>query len=382
MRFLHSADWHLGRNFHNVSLLDDQAHLLQQFIELAKDSKVDAIVIAGDIYDRALPPPDAVTLLDEFLSAVVSDLGIPVMMIAGNHDSADRLNFGSRLLSQSQCHIVGRLTDTIQPITLGDKHGPVHFVGLPYAEPALVRERFAQDDLHSHDAAMQHLTAAAAAAVPKNERSVLIGHCFVAGGEESESERPLSVGGAGNVSPKCFEAFSYTALGHLHRPQKAARNAYYSGSLLKYSFSEISHEKSVSIVDLDKAGGVSIEQVSLTPRRNLRAVEGKFADLMKGPKAGESRDDYILIRLMDTDAILDPIGRLRDVYPNILHLERPALMKAAARASLSPTRIESDELMFASFFEQVTGTPISDAERKLFHETLESLRAAEREAAS
>ena len=382
MRLLHTADWHLGRNFHNVSLLDDQAHLLQQFVELARDRQVDAIVIAGDIYDRALPPPDAVTLLDEFLSEVVSDLAIPVIMIAGNHDSAERLNFGSRLLSQSQCHIVGRLTGKVEPIALGDDFGPVHFVGLPYAEPALVRERFVQDDLHSHDAAMQHMTAAAATAIPKNERSVLVAHCFVAGGEESESERPLSVGGAGNVSPKCFEGFSYTALGHLHRPQSAGGNAHYSGSLLKYSFSEIPHQKSVNVVDLDKAGKVTIEKVQLTPRRDLRAVEGKFKELMEGPQAGESRDDYILIRLMDTEAILDPVGRLREIYPNVLHLERPALMKAAQQASLSPARQETDELLFASFFEQVTGMAINDAQRKLFHETLETLRAAEREASS
>ena len=379
MRFLHTADWHLGRHFHNVSLVDDQAHVLQQFLTLAKDAKVDAIVIAGDIYDRALPPPDAVSLLDDFLSQSVVGHGIPVIMIAGNHDSADRLSFGAKLLQKSACHIVGHVSDNLNSITLADKHGPVHFLGLPYAEPAVVRERTGEKDLHSHDAAMQHLTALAAAAIPKSDRSVLLSHCFVAGGSESESERPLSVGGAGNVSSKYFDPFSYTALGHLHRPQKASKKAHYSGSLLKYSFSEIDHRKSVNLVELDKKGAIKLEQVCLTPRRDLRAIEGNFVDLLEGPASGESREDYLLVRLTDTEAILDPMGRLREVYPNVLHLERPTLVQAAQQASLTPSKSEGDEALFASFFQQVTGMPLNDPQRKVFHEVLEALRSAERE---
>jgi exonuclease SbcD len=360
-------------------LIDDQAHVLDQVFELAKDARVDAIVIAGDIYDRALPPPDAVTLLDEFLAQSVVDLSVPVIMIAGNHDSADRLNFGARLLAKSNCHIVGRLTASIDVISLADEYGPVHFVGIPYAEPAVVRERFDDAATHSHDEAMKHLTAVASAAVPGGERSVLLSHCFVAGGAESESERPLSVGGAGNVSPKCFDAFNYTALGHLHRAQKASKKSHYSGSLLKYSFSEIGHTKSVNLVDIGADGDFSLEQVSLSPRRDLRAIEGKFADLLSGPRSGESRDDYLLVRLMDTEAILDPMGRLREVYPNVLHLERPALIEAAENASLTPTGQETDETLFASFFEQVTGMPLDEEQKKAIHKTLEALRSAERE---
>jgi exonuclease SbcD len=380
VRFLHTADWHLGRHFHNVSLVEDQKHVLKQFLELAKDANVDAIVIAGDIYDRALPPPDAVSLLDDFLSESVVGLGIPVIMIAGNHDSADRLSFGAKLLEKSACHIVGRLTSNLNLITLSDEHGPVYFMGLPYAEPAVVRERTGERDLHSHDEAMQHLTQLAATVIPNGERSVLLSHCFVAGGSETESERPLSVGGAGNVSSKCFEPFSYTALGHLHRPQKASKKAHYSGSLLKYSFSEIEHRKSVNLVELDKNGAIKLEQIGLTPRRDLRAIEGKFVDLLEGPGPDESRDDYLLVRLTDTEAILDPMGRLRDVYPNVLHLERPTLVQAAQQASLTPSKSEGDEALFASFFEQVTGMPLDDAQQKVFHEVLETLRSAEREA--
>jgi exonuclease SbcD len=380
VRFLHTADWHLGRHFHNVSLVDDQAHVLHQFLALAEDANVDAIVIAGDIYDRALPPPEAVSLLDEFLSQSVASLGIPVIMIAGNHDSADRLSFGAKLLERSACHIVGHLSNDLNPISLSDEHGPVHFFGLPYAEPAVVRERTGEKDLHSHDEAMRHLTTLAAAAIANNDRSVLLSHCFVAGGSESESERPLSVGGAGNVSSKCFEPFSYTALGHLHRPQKASKKAHYSGSLLKYSFSEIDHRKSVNLVELGENGAIELEQICLTPRRVLRAIEGKFVDLLEGPASGENREDYLLVRLTDTEAILDPMGRLREIYPNVLHIERPTLVQAAQQASLTPSKSESDEALFASFFQQVTGIPLNDAQQEVFHEVLEALRSAEREA--
>lgn len=382
MRILHTADWHLGRQFHNVSLIDDQAHVLQQLVELAKEASVDAVVVAGDVYDRALPPPDAISLLDDFLGQVVLGLELPVILIAGNHDSAERLNFGSRLLARSNCHIFGRLSESIDAVVLGDDHGPVHFLGLPYAEPAIVRERFGQSDLHSHDSAMAHLTAAAAAVVPDGERSVLLSHCFVAGGSESESERPLSVGGAGNVSSKHFEAFNYTALGHLHRPQAASETAYYSGSLLKYSFSEIDHQKSVNLVEVDGKGSIGIECIALSARRDLRALEGKFDDLLDGPGSGESREDYLLVRLTDTEAILDPMGRLRDVYPNVLHLERPALAQAAQAASMAPSKKEGDEELFASFFEQVTGMPLNNTQRTVLHDTLETLRSVEREGGS
>ena len=272
MRFLHTADWHLGRSFHNVSLIEDQAHVLRQLVDLAKDAEVDAVIVAGDVYDRAVPPPDAVSLLSDVLGELALGLGIPVIMIAGNHDSAERLNFGAQLLARSRCHIFGRLGAQPDHVVLEDAHGPVHVLGLPYAEPSVVRERTGAD-LHTHDAAMAHLAAAAAANVPEAERSILVAHCFVAGGSESESERPLSVGGAGNVSAAAFEPFAYTALGHLHRPQAAGPNARYSGSLLKYSFSEVDHEKSVSLVELDAAGAATVEEVSLTPRRDMRLIE-------------------------------------------------------------------------------------------------------------
>ena len=227
---------------------------------------------------------------------------------------------------------------------------------------------------------MAPLAGAAARALPAGERSVLVAHCFVAGGGESESERPLTVGGAGNVTPAHFAPFSYTALGHLHQPQRAgADNAWYSGSLMKYSFSEITHDKSVNVVDIDAHGGVQVEHVSLTPRRDLRLLEGAFADLLRGPQAGESKDDYLLVRLTDSDALLDPMGRLREIYPNVLHLQRPALAAAAAAASDRPRKAPGDVQLFDDFFSQVTGTALRVEQRTAFRVTLDALRKRQRE---
>jgi len=226
------------------------------------------------------------------------------------------------------------------------------------------------------------LAAAAAVTVPKGQRSVLIAHCFVSGGSESESERPLSVGGAGNVSKAAFAPFSYTALGHLHRPQRSADAVHYSGSLMKYSFSEIDHQKSVNVVEIDAQGAAVIDQVPMTPRRDLRMIEGTLKELLKGPGKGESADDYLLVRLQDTHAILDPMGRLREVYPNVLHLERPALERAAMDTGFQPKPGQGDRELFAAFFEQVTGEALTEEQDKAFVELLEELQHAGREVKS
>lgn len=380
MRFLHTADWHLGRYFHNVSLLEDQWNALSQILEIAKDASVDAVVVAGDVYDRAVPPPDAVRMLDEIIAELVIGLKVPVIMIAGNHDSGDRLNFASRLLATTSCHIFGRLNGETAPVTIEDADGPVHFVGLPYAEPALVREHTGAEELHSHDLAMSHLTAAAAKKIPRGHRSVLVGHCFVAGGSGSESERPLSVGGAGNVSASCFAPFNYTALGHLHRPQRSADGVHYSGSLLKYSFSEIDHQKSVNIVELDARGKATTERIPIKPRRDLRLVEGTLKKILEGPAKGESPDDYLLVRLTDTHALLDPIGKLRAVYPNVLHLERPGLERAAMTTEKSARPGQGDKEILAAFFDEVTGETLSPDMEKAVLGVIDDVRRTQREA--
>ena len=380
MRFIHTADWHLGRQFHNVSLIEDQRHVLERLLALARDAEVDAFVIAGDVFDRAVPSPDAVALLDDCLSELVMRHRIPVIMIAGNHDSGRRLGFASGLLAQAGLHVYGRYEGAPRSVVLRDGAGPVHFVGLPYAEPALVREASGVPELQSHAQAMGWLTGSARAAIPAGERSVCVAHCFVAGGEESESERPLSVGGAAAVPAECFAGFSYTALGHLHRPQAIGARVHYSGSLLKYSFSEIPHLKSANLVELDSAGVPSVQRLPLVPARDLRLVEGELASLLEGPAPGESPEDFLLVRLTDARELLDPMGRLREIYPNVLHIERPALAQPGAHALRAHRTDGGDRELFASFFEQVTGVQLTEPQAEGFSEVYDAVLRTAREA--
>src|SRR4051794_40817170 len=209
MRFIHTADWHLGRLFHGVHLTNDQHHALMQLVELVKQERPDAVLVAGDIYDRAIPPPEAVELLDEVLCRLVIDLKIPVVLIAGNHDSPQRLNFGSRLLANRRLYVTGNLPAKCESVVFADEHGPVHVYAVPYCEPMLVRQCLECEDVVDHDSAMRALVARIGTTHPSGERKILMAHAFVAGGAECESERPLSVGGAGTVDAASLGGFDY-----------------------------------------------------------------------------------------------------------------------------------------------------------------------------
>ena len=383
MRFIHTADWHLGRLFHGVHLTDDQRHLLAgQFTDLVRDAKPDVVIVAGDVYDRAVPPPDAVQLLDEILSTLVLDLGVPVLLIAGNHDSPGRLSFGSRLLAGRKLFVSGCVSADCPPLVLSDAHGPVHFYSIPYAEPASVRQCLACTEPLDHNLAMRRLTARIRDAHAAGARSVAIAHAFVAGGAESESERPLSVGGAGTVDAAAFDGFHYTALGHLHCPQTLGTHGTvrYSGSPLKYSFDESESTKTVFVVDMDGGGACTCEPVELTPRRDVRRVEGTMADLLSGPTGGKSKDDYLEVMLLDDGPVLDAIGKLRDVYPNVLSIRRPERAAQDGAAGDRPdVRKMSDVALFQSFYKHVSGEDLTAEQEGAFVKVVEDMQRKERE---
>ena len=393
MRFLHTADWHLGRLFHQVHLTDDQDHVLRQLIDIAREARVDAVVIAGDIYDRAVPPPEAVRLLDDVLAELLLGVKVPVIIAAGNHDSPERLAFGARLLSAQGLHLFGLPSRELAPVVLADGDGPVAFYVAPYAEPALVRERLAEPDAADHDSAMDALLSSMLSSHPPAGRAVFVGHAFVQGGKGSDSERPLSVGGAGTVAASHFAPFCFAALGHLHRPQTVTNEKIrYAGALLKYSFDEVGQDRSVSIVDIDASGRCSVEAVVLRPRRDLRRIEGTLEELLAGgapPLPGglasgapvaPANDDYIVARLTDPHPVLDPIGRLRKLYPNVLCIERaPAL---GPPGELQPSRdrrgLDHGEL-FAGFFKEMTGQPPTAEQQEVFRSVDASIAGRDRE---
>lgn len=383
MRFIHSADWHLGRQFHNVSLLEDQAHVLDQVVTLARKYAVDALLIAGDVYDRAVPSADAVALLNSVLEQIVGEAGLPVVMISGNHDSAERLAFGRRMMSADGLHVYGPLASALEPLIIEDEHGPVYFCPIPYAEPSEVRLQLQDEKLNSHNAALSALAGHLQRQVPKGARSVGIAHCWVTGGQASDSERPITVGGAGDVASESLKGFTYAALGHLHRPQAVSNAIHYSGSLLKYSFSEINHRKSVNLVEINAAGQVEVKQIALAPKRDVRMITGEMATLLKGPGKGEANDDYLLVRLTDRKAILDAVGKLREVYPNILHLERPGLMSSGRSTNQrGDHRGRSEFELFQAFHAEISSEPMIDGAEAAFTDVVESIRLADQEASS
>ncbi|MFM1842082.1 MAG: hypothetical protein RLZZ490_818 [Cyanobacteriota bacterium] len=359
MKFLHTSDWHLGRQFHNVSLIEDQKHLLNQLLNYVEREAVDVVIIAGDVYDRAIPPTIAVDLLDETLNRICLDLKVPVIMIPGNHDSGDRLKFGASHFRQAGLHILGELTRITEPIRL--PNCPIHFYAIPYTDPERVRSLF-DVEVKTHDEAYQYLLEKITQN-PDFDRhpNVLISHCFLDGCEESDSERPLAIGGAERVNYQPFTVFDYVALGHLHRPQfKGKESIQYCGSLLKYSFSEQHQAKGVTLVEMDELGLQSVKRLPLTPLRNMRVIEGEFQQILKDGKSDPNADDYVQIRLTDSHAILDPMNRLREVYPNVLELQKVGTLIEAEPQLSSVNLAKQDEFsLFADFFRHVQGEALT-----------------------
>ncbi len=316
MKFLHTSDWHLGRQFHNVSLLEDQRYVLKQLIDYLKNNAVDAVIVAGDVYDRSVPPTVAIELLDEVVSSICTDLNIPMIMIPGNHDGARRLGFAAKQMKGAGLHIISDFEQMMTPVVLkSDQAGDVAFYGMPYNDPEQVRHYY-RNSVTTHDEAHQFLCECIKAQRDTSQRHVLISHCFVDGAMESDSERPLSIGGSDRVNHEHFADFDYVALGHLHQPQKKGEeHIRYSGSLMKYSFSEQHQKKGMTLVELNDAGFVAAEHIPLSAPHDMRIIEGELDQLLEQGKTDPSAHDYLLVRLHDKHAILDPMEKLRKVYP-------------------------------------------------------------------
>lgn len=355
MKLLHIADLHIGKRINEFNMLEDQKYILEQILTIAGREKPDGILIAGDVYDKSQPAVEAVELLDWFLTALTA-LGQRVFMISGNHDSPQRLSFGSRLLEKNGLHIAGVFDGELQKVRLEDDHGAVNIYMLPFLKPAVVRPFFEQP-INSYDEALQAVVAAGA--IDRSERNVLLAHQFVVNGsqqpQQSDSET-LSVGGLDHVDVSAFDPFDYVALGHLHRPQSIGRpGVRYAGSPLKYSFSEARHQKSAAILELGPKGRLAVNQRPLVPLRDLREIKGPIAELLRiGREEGEAAADYIHVTLTDEAEIYDAIGRLREVYTNlmILDFENSRRGQAAflAGGSAAERLAQSPLDLFAAFY--------------------------------
>ena len=355
MKFFHLSDLHLGRRMYEFSLIDDQKFILEEFLCLAAEEHPDAVVIAGDIYDRAVPSAEAVELFDSFLTELAGR-HIPVLAISGNHDSPERIAFGADLMTPSGVFLSPVYNGHIEPVTLPDAFGEVNFFLLPFIKPVNVRRFYP-------DAAMESYTDALRCAVEHmrvepSARNVLITHQFVTGGVRSDSE-DITVGGTDNVDAAVFDCFDYVALGHLHGAQRIGRETLrYSGTPLKYSFSEKDQTKAVTVVELGEKGGVCVSSLPLAPRRDMREIRGTYAELtLRDNYAGTNTEDYIHAILTDENDLPNALARLRSIYPNLMKLDYDNLRTrtSAVIAAEERHRTMTGSELFAELYEKQNG---------------------------
>lgn len=360
MKFFHLSDLHLGRRMYEFSLIDDQKFILEELLCLAAEEHPDAVVIAGDIYDRAVPSAEAVELFDRFLCALAKRR-IPVLAISGNHDSPERIAFGADLMTPSGVFLSPVYNGYVEPVSLSDSFGAVNFYLLPFIKPANVRRFYPEEAIESYtDAlrcAVEHMN------VDPSARNVLVTHQFVTGGIRSDSE-DVTVGGTDNVDAAVFDGFDYVALGHLHGAQRIGRETLrYSGTPLKYSFAEKDQIKSITVVKLGTKGNVSVSSLPLTPRRDMREIRGTYIELtLRDSYAGTDTEDYIHAVLTDENDIPNALARLRSIYPNLMKLDYDNLhtRSSAVIAAEERHRTMTGAELFAELYEKQNGQKMSD----------------------
>lgn len=370
MRILHTADLHLGRQFNGISLEGDHAEVLDQIVCTILEREVEVLVIAGDIFDRAAPPATAVRQFNAFLSRVASETRAAVVMIAGNHDSGDRIASMSIMTDTRRALIRGDVSADERPLILADGNGPVAFSGLPFTYEYTARECFADETLQNPEDVLAAQVAAARRNVPEGARWVIIAHAFVSGAQSSDSERPLvRVGGIETVRPEIFDGAHYVALGHLHRPQSVGvAHIRYSGSPLAFGFDEADAIKSVSLVEIDGSGAVDVETIPFEPLRGIRTLRGKHAELV----AAEPSTDFIKAVLTDDVPVIDGMKRLRAVFPNACDLTYERDQRAPEVKSLDgrQTKMASPLDVMGDFLEVVRGERFNEDEQMVIASAL------------
>lgn len=363
MKFIHLSDLHLGKRLNEFSLIEDQEYILNKIINIIDDEKPDAVIIAGDIYDKPVPPAEAVRLFDDFLCSLALRR-LQVFVISGNHDSAERIAFGSRLMDKSGIHMAPVYDGNVTPVSLEDECGIVDVYMLPFVKPAGVRRLFEDEQIDSYNDALR--VCVKNMNVNASRRNVLVTHQFVTGALRSDSEE-ISIGGSDNVDAAVFGDFDYTALGHIHRPQSAgADNIRYCGTPLKYSFSECSHDKSVTVVELAAKGRVTVRTAALVPLHDMREIKGTYMELTdRSNYAGTATDDYIHVTLTDEDDIPDAVGRLRAVYPNIMKLDYDNKRTRSSSCVEAAEAVETKSPMelLEEFYELQNNSSLSEEQR-------------------
>ena len=371
MKLFHLSDLHIGKRVNEFSMLEDQKYILGQILKAAKEHQPEGIILAGDIYDKPVPAAEAVQVFDDFLTSL-NEMGLPVFMISGNHDSPERVSYGGRLMKKSDIYVAPVYEGKTEKVEFTDEYGKVCIHLLPFIKPAVVRHAFEGGEFEKEaEAVCNHQSAVKMAVshmdIDTDVRNVLIAHQFVTGAMRCESEE-VSVGGLDNVDASVFDDFDYVALGHIHSPQAVGRDQVrYCGTPLKYSFSEAGQEKSITVVELKEKGNVDISAIFLRPLRDMRKIRGSYMEVTAKPfYENENCDDYLHVTLTDEEDILDGLQKLRVIYPNIMQLEydnrrtRGNMELTAAQAVEQKSEME----LFMEFYELQNNQPMSQVQKE------------------
>lgn len=373
MKIMHLSDLHIGKKVNEYSMLQDQIYILKEILQIIDDEKVETVIIAGDVYDRSLPPNEALGLFDEFLYQL-SGRNVNVFVISGNHDSPERISYCGRMMTENKIFLSPVYDGNVKSITLNDDYGEVNFYLLPFVRPADIRRYFPDENIENYTDAVK--VAIDNMNVDFNERNILVTHQFVTGAELSESE-DIIVGGTDNVSGEVFDGFDYVALGHIHREQTVGKdNIRYCGTPLKYSFSEAKHIKSVTILDFNDKGNIEYSKIPLTPFRDMREIRGTYYELtLKSSYESTNTEDYLHITLTDEEDIPDAIGKLRSIYPNIMKLDYDNLRTRGSGTVDAIENIESKSPfeLFAELFKQQNNQDMSEEQEEIMRNLIDKI---------
>ncbi len=373
MKIMHLSDLHIGKKVNEYSMLQDQIYILKEILHIIDDEKVETVIIAGDVYDRSLPPNEALELFDEFLYQL-SSRNVNVFVISGNHDSPERISYGGRMMTENKIFLSPVYDGNVKPITLNDDSGEVNFYLLPFVRPADIRRYFPDENIENYTDAVK--VAIDNMNVDFSERNILVTHQFVTGVELSESE-DIIVGGTDNVSGEVFDGFDYVALGHIHREQTVGKdNIRYCGTPLKYSFSEAKNIKSVTILDFNDKGNIEYSKIPLTPFRDMREIRGTYYELtLKSSYESTNTEDYLHITLTDEEDIPDAIGKLRSIYPNIMKLDYDNLRTRGSGTVDAIENIESKSPfeLFADLFKQQNNQDMSEEQEEIMRNLIDKI---------
>lgn len=379
MKFLHLADLHIGKNILEQSLIEDQIYMLEEITKKIKEEEIDAVLISGDIYDRSVPSSEAVNLLDNFLNSLIKELKVKVFIIAGNHDSKERLNFGSKIFENDGLYICANYEGKLKKVQLEDEYGKINIYMLPYIKPVEVKRYFEDEEIESYNQAVNKIIEKEE--INQDERNIILSHQFVTAGanepERSDSET-LYLGGTENVDVSNYDKFDYVALGHIHGPQRIGRDtARYAGTMLKYSFSEVNQKKSLTIVEIKES--VEYKLIPLKPLRDMRVIKGPIEELIKEENyKGTNREDYIRAIITNEEPVYDAIGQIRRVYPNVLRLDfensRMAHNIENNISNIENINKKSEIELFDEFFKFQNNQGLNEIQKEIMQEIIKEVK--------